>query len=486
MTPDHIALHAQQQPHAVAVIDHGKPISRARLHREMLCVSAALHALGVRLGSRVLLLCEHNYLHWLLRLGCERLGAVSEAVLDPELESWPLLHERADLLLSTLPAPHGLQCRYQAITQAWLDAVFAVGELPAMVWPPLPGDAPALVARTSGTTGQPRRMRLSHQALAQRVDAWCRLLDLGPQSRCLLTLQTATATALFQAAACMRQGATLVFADPGEVVQTVSCLGITHLACLPGALAHWLAQLPGDFQRPPHLHLVCMGARTSAALRAQALHKLASRFDDVYACNEAGHIAGGLSESADGAGAVRPGVEVEIVGPEGTPEPHGRSGQIRLRSASLVPGYLDDADATALRFLNGWFYPGDLGTMPGPGRLAVLGRTHELLNLGGIKVSPHTLEERLVGPGVPAHELAVCSLPNALGIDEVWVAVCGTAADNRCAVIDALTRICPQYWWVTFKVIRLPQVHPPAPAKLSRAALRLAVQRQLLANGNAG
>ncbi len=482
MTPDYIALHAQQQPDAVAVIDHGKVISRARLHREMLCVSAALRTLGVQPGSRVLLVCAHNYLHWLLRLACECLGAVSDAVLDPAHEPWPLLHERADLLLSTLPAPQGLRCRYQAITQAWLDALFAVGELPAIAWPSMPGDAPALVARTSGTTGQPRRMRLSYNALAHRIEAWCHLFELEQQSRCLLTLQTTAATALYQAAACMRMGAIVVFAAPGDVMQTVSRQGITHIACLPGALAHWLTQMPSDFQRPPQLHLVCMGAYTSAALRELALRRLVTRFDDVYACNEAGHIAAGLSANADGIGVVRPGIEVEIVGPEGTPEPFGCIGQIRLRSPSLAAGYLDDADATALHFKNGWYDSGDLGTMIGPGHLTVLGRTHDLLNLGGIKVAPHIIEARLVGPDVPAHELAICSLPNGFGIDEVWVAVCGTAAENRSAVIDALTRISPQYWWVTFRVIRLPQVHPLPPAKLSRATLRTAVQQQLLAN----
>jgi non-ribosomal peptide synthetase component E (peptide arylation enzyme) len=81
-TPDTIDHLAQQAPDALAVIDEDRPISRARLRRELDCMAAALHSLGVAQGTHVALACEHGYVHWLLVLACERLGAVSDAVLD--------------------------------------------------------------------------------------------------------------------------------------------------------------------------------------------------------------------------------------------------------------------------------------------------------------------------------------------------------------------------------------------------------------------
>ena len=94
------------------------------------------------------------------------------------------------------------------------------------------------------------------------------------------------------------------------------------------------------------------------------------------------------------------------------------------------------------------------------------------MNLGGIKVSPEEIEARLCVPGVPAHELAVCALPDALGVDEVWVALCGQAALQQDRVVQAVATLCSDYPWVSFRVVQVPAVNPQAPGKLSRRALR--------------
>jgi hypothetical protein len=60
-TPDTIDHLAQQAPDALAVIDEDRPISRARLRRELDCMAAALHSLGVAQGTHVALACEHGW-----------------------------------------------------------------------------------------------------------------------------------------------------------------------------------------------------------------------------------------------------------------------------------------------------------------------------------------------------------------------------------------------------------------------------------------
>jgi acyl-CoA synthetase (AMP-forming)/AMP-acid ligase II len=345
-------------------------------------------------------------------------------------------------------------------------------DLPAL--PVLASDpgAPARVARTSGTTGTSLRLLLSRADVAQRVRNWAQLLDLDSQSRYLLTLQPSAATACYQAAACMQAGAVLVFAPAARAWQSLARHGITHTACLPGMLAQWLAELPPGFARPAALRLLCGGAAVSPALRGQALARLATSFEDVYASNEAGLIATGQSASGDAAGRLWPGVQVQVVDGQHNELPAGHTGRIRVRAPGMAQGYLDAPQADAAHFHQGWFYPGDVGVMPRPGQLRVTGRESEVMNLGGLKVSPEEIEARLSLPGVPAHELAVCALPGEAGIDEVWVALCGEAARQQDQVVQALAQLCNDYAWVTFRVVQLPSVNPQAPGKLSRRALR--------------
>ncbi len=445
-------------------------------------MAAALHRLGVGDGTRVALACEHAYVHWLLVLACEMLGAASEAVLDPRREDWATLHHRADLFLGTFRLPP-MACRHQLIDQAWLDQLLGRLDLPVLpARTPDPG-ACARVARTSGTTGTSLRLQLSRADVAQRVANWTQVLGLTPQSRFLLTFQPSAPTACYQAAACMQAGALLVFPPAIHGWQAIVRHGITHTVCLPGMLAQWLSELPPDIEKPASLHLMCAGAAVSTSLRELALQRLASSFEDFYASNEAGLIATGRSGTA---GTLRPGVQAQVVDDLGQELPAGQTGRIRLRTPCMATGYLDAPQASAAHFRDGWFYPGDMGAMPQPDRLRVTGREADVMNLGGLKVSPEEIEALLCVPGVPAHELAVCALPGPLGVDEVWVALCGEAARQQDKVVQALADVCRDYAWATFRVVQVPAVNPQAPAKLSRRALQAMLAGLSQPGGTAG
>ena len=90
-------------------------------------------------------------------------------------------------------------------------------------------------------------------------------------------------------------------------------------------------------------------------------------------------------------------------------------------------------DDTASRdvFRDGWFYPGDMGTVTQDGMLIIGGREKSVLNLGGDKINPELVEHVLsAAPGVS--DAAAFAIPNALGIDEMWAAIVwrGNAADQ--------------------------------------------------------
>ncbi len=475
-TPDYIAQHAQNRPQALAVIDQGKAVTWASFQQDLVRVCAALQALGAQAGTRVALICEDRYLHWLLVLACEQLGAVSDAILEPHSEPWATLPQRADLLLTNWKPPLEPPCAWQLLTPHWLAQLRLRGDLPHLAAPTLPANAPARVARSSGTTGATRRMLLTRQDLDRRVSNVMALLGVTSASRFLLTLQPAASTACFQANACARAGATVVLAPPASAWKVFARDGVTHLFCLPGILSQWLNTLPPGFQKPEALHIFCGGASVSPQLQQQALALLATQFDEVYASNEAGMAANGPSADA-AALLLRAGCLSEIVDDNHQRRPWGETGHIRLRTPSMVSGYLDEA-GPGTNFHDGWFYPGDVGCMPDPQHLRVQGRIADLMNLGGVKLLPEAIEARLLSTQVPAHELAVCSLPNALGVEEVWVALSGQAAAQQDRIVQALVPVCQEYWWVKFRVVQLDTVNPQAPGKLSRRALRETLARR--------
>ena len=87
-----------------------------------------------------------------------------------------------------------------------------------------------------------------------------------------------------------------------------------------------------------------------------------------------------------------------------------------------VDRYLDDPALSQIVFRDGCFYTGDTGYLMKDGMLVITGREKDVLNLGGDKVKPQTIEAVLTAfEGVG--EAAAFTVPNQLGIDEVWALV---------------------------------------------------------------
>lgn len=117
-----------------------------------------------------------------------------------------------------------------------------------------------------------------------------------------------------------------------------------------------------------------------------------------YASTESGAIAmagPGEHDEAESVGRPLPGVELQIVDAEGSVLPVGESGRIRLRAPGVATGYLDGGEQTASRFRDGWFWPGDVGTLRADGSLIVQGRQDDMMILNGINIFPGEIERVL-------------------------------------------------------------------------------------------
>ena len=144
---------------------------------------------------------------------------------------------------------------------------------------------------------------------------------------------------------------------------------------------------------------------------------------------------------------------------------------IRVRTPSLVQGYLGDEAATAEHFRDGWFYSGDMGSLDADGLRRVEGRVSELMNFGGQKVMAIRLEEA-VRACTGVLDGAAFGAADASGLEKPWLAIVRGEDFVEAQVVQALEpfRLPPVFLaWVE-------AIPRNAGGKIDRLRLRAAAQ----------
>ena len=325
------------------------------------------------------------------------------------------------------------------------DAIVAAAPTPSPA-----AAAPALMLFTSGTTGQPKGVVLSHAAVAATCqslhEAWGwrpddRLLHVLPLHHthgvivALLGALWAGASVRFAAFEARRlwaelAGATVFMAVPTIYVKLMEA----HRAAPPEERAAWRAAAL-------NLRLFTSG---SAALPATLLEEFraatAQTILERYGMTEIGMALSNPLEGPRVPGAVGqplPGVTVDLVGDDGRACAAGEPGELRVRSPQMFSGYHGDPEATARSFDGeGRFRTGDTGVRDEDGVFRLLGRTStDVLKSGGYKLSALEIEAALREHPAVA-EVAVIGLP-----DETWgdrVTACVVLRPGQALTLDQL------------------------------------------------
>jgi acyl-coenzyme A synthetase/AMP-(fatty) acid ligase len=467
MTVEFIRFHAQVTPDSIAVRNGTTAISYARLAHELAQLVRALEVYEISPGTVVALGCHNSYWQLKLLLALESLGAV-RAPFPLPLEAGTLrLVAAADLIVTDCVVADLPVARHILLAPDWWQAV-AAGE-PSPAWAPALRDpeGPDLILMTSGTTGAAKRILLSRRALAGRNHERVWQYRLTQGSAFLVTTALSVGVVLTTVLACLELGATVVF-DP-EALVLGRLDAISHVVLLPVHLRRLIAALPSRHTKPMNLFVVSIGAPLVDPLRSQVLGKLASDLFDSYGSNEVGPIC---ALDAQGKGAILPGVEVRIEDETARILPAGQAGLVAARGPWMCGGYLDDPTASAQKFARGWFYPGDVGVLDEQGRLQIRGRADELLNVGGLKLSPVLLEEMLAR-SLRGVDVGVCAVTGDAGTLELCVALAGSKEGDA-----ELARIVSSVLGQEFGqicVVRVDAVPRTAAGKIRRAALQEAI-----------
>jgi acyl-coenzyme A synthetase/AMP-(fatty) acid ligase len=219
------------------------------------------------------------------------------------------------------------------------------------------------------------------------------------------------------------------------------------------------------------------GATTPATLILASRAMICPNVVGVYGSTEAGLVsqtpAALLHAQPDAAGFIVPGVTVRIVDEFGQPAVPGVEGVVQIRTPHMIDHYIGDEEATAAAFKDGWFLPGDLGVMGADGLLRITGRTDEMINAGGVKLSPALVDDFLLTqPGVK--DAATFAFRQTGRADQVWAAiVAGESFDEAALLNAALARLNSRAPVRLIKLAEIPRnaMGKPMRQKLSQDAL---------------
>ncbi|MEN2986996.1 AMP-binding protein [Tistrella sp. BH-R2-4] len=481
-----------RNPDTIVIDWHGGPVTAAALRARAAGFAAALVSLGVAPGDRVAARVEKSPDAIALFLGTLMAGAVflplNTAYTVTEL-AW-LLGDAEPAVFITDPAAIE-SCRPAvsagvAMASLGSDGSGDLAARASQASAPAPvacgPDAPAAILYTSGTTGRPKGAVLSHRNLTANIQALCRAWAITDRDVLLHALPLFHAHGLFVAAGTLLAAGGRMILLPKFDAATVRdrLPEATLFMGVPTFYAR-LLDLPGfgaDDCR--HLRLAVAGSAPLGPDLFRRFH--AATGHAVLERYGATEMSIAVANPLDGErrpgsiGYPLPGCEARVVAPDDAPLPTGTAGELQIRGPNVFTGYWRRPDATTAAFTpDGFFRTGDLAVAEADGRLAIVGRSKDLIITGGYNVYPREVEivlDDLDGVG----ESAVIGLPHpdfGEAVTAVIEASAGGAAPAEAEVIGHLRSELAAYKCPK-RVIVVDRLPRNTMGKVEKARLRVA------------
>lgn len=418
---DAIARRARSAGNAPALVGCSGTITYAQLQSSVASAARQLALAGLSRADRVGLLVPADMAggHLVVALaGNVALVPVNPALTPHEiveaakesglraivLAAWQQTAARAALLELGLTV---LEAMHAADGTLSLELVTPSPGAPVAMQAGCEGDV-ALLLRSSGTTGAPKLIPVTHGnllAMARKMGSglWFGL-DEHDRAACTSPLYYAAGLKTSLAVPLLL-GASVAFPPPGralDIAQWIERLAPTYLSVAPGALNGMVDRLRNRTQRIDRGSLrfvMCGAAYLPEEVRVLAQDLLGAPVLEFYGLSEAGVMAANPAPPGRGkpgtVGLPAPG-ELRIVDDQGAPVANGDVGEILVGGASVMPGYVGGAGLGPGEPKDGWLATGDLGRIDQEGYLTIVGRIKEVINRGGEKIFPYEIERAML------------------------------------------------------------------------------------------
>jgi amino acid adenylation domain-containing protein len=446
LTHDFLRHSAERSPDAVAIIDAAGSVTYAALDAQANRVAHALAAAGVRRGDRVVLGLENSRDFVSSYFGALKAGAV--AVPVPADHSGRLEYVLRDCTPVVAVLDYALSRNaIPAIAESSLRAVFirtasSAVTLPASYGPvavttlrdalsAAPDSAPsvpmvdldlAAIIYTSGSTGTPRGVMLSHLNIRSNTESIVSYLSLTAADRMMVVLPFHYVYGLSLLHTHVYAGGSVVidnrFAFPNVVLKAIQQHEVTGFAGVPSTFAILLSRSAIAKMTFPTLRYVTQagGALAPARLLEWQRAMPGVPFFVMYGATEASARLSYLEPAQLGArlgslGRAIPNVELLLLRDDGQPAAAGEVGEIVARGSNIARGYWNRPEETREAFGPLGYRTGDLARADADGYLYLVGRRHDMIKVGGYRVSAREIED-VLHEHAAIHEAAVIGAPH--------------------------------------------------------------------------
>lgn len=438
---DYLRRSVEQRPDAEAVVHRGRRVSYGQLWRDVCALAAFMKQRGLGQGDRVAILLENSpeyiaayyaalmaggvvvalntaakardLVNWLAH--CDARWLIADA-LHPELGE---ISGAANLKLSLIGVG-GTGPMVQGGAR-WEDVIATAVNHPDPICALEPGSVAAIVY-TSGTTGRPKGVTLSHRNLVSNVDSILAYLELTCEDRCLNVLPFYYSYGASVLHTHLAVGAALVLENNlvyvHNVISQMQAERITGFPGVPSTYALILNRVKlSNYDLSSLRYMTQAGGAMAPAhikrLREEIPH---ARFFVMYGQTEAtarlSYLPPEMLERKTGsAGIPIPNVQLEIRDELRKPVSQGTVGEIYAHGHNIMHGYWNDPRATDEVIHDGWLRTGDIAYMDEDGYIFIQGRESDIIKTGGHRINPKDIEEVIA-------ELAGVSEVAVAGIDD--------------------------------------------------------------------
>ena len=290
------------------------------------------------------------------------------------------------------------------------------------------GDDLAWLFYTSGTTGQPKGVMLSHRNLLAMTLNYLSDVDHARAGEILLHAAPMSHGSGLYMLPNVAVGATQMIApsrgfDVDEIDDLLARHAGVKFFAAPTMVMRLVEQMQGD--APGLKQIIYGGGPMYVADCLRALDRLGPRLAQIYGQGESpmtitvlpvdDHLGARDTDHLARLGSVgraQTGVELAVLGQDDRPLDAGIVGEVAVRGDVVMRGYLNQPDATARTLAHGWLHTGDLGRLDATGYLTLVDRSKDLIISGGSNIYPREVEEVLLQhPAV--REVAVIGEPDA-------------------------------------------------------------------------
>ena len=288
----------------------------------------------------------------------------------------------------------------------------------------------AILLYTSGTTGTPKGVMLTHENFLSGLAAALRQNPEMDPGALLHTLPLTHVYGVLVQQLANGWGLNTVLLrqfDPSRALQAIEQHRVRYMPVVPTMLVYLLHHPERERYNTSSLFRITSGgAALPEKLRQDVERVFGCRVDQGYGLSESSSVATGYEIRAPyrpgSVGQASPGIEIRIMDDQNRMLPARTVGEICLAGPNITAGYWRDPKATGQALAGGWLRTGDVGYLDEEGYLFITDRKKDLIIKGGENISPREIEEALyLHPAVA--ESAVVGIPDPVFGEEICAVV---------------------------------------------------------------